>query len=126
LRSQGVTFTLDAGGNLAFTPELGPRGCEIVAPHRATLTAIAIGRITGHGIGECQTCGRCQMIGIVNSSGTARWAPSVGWPTCKMTPRCTGLVVISPDNLDGVKRPPRRKPRLIGPPRPSFDMRWPT
>lgn len=123
LRSRGVTFTLDRHAELVIDGKLSAEGLELVEAHRIMLTNIVIGRLTGHAPGTCSSCGAVAMISLTNSSGTRRSAPSVGWPRCRLTPRCEGLVVVDEADREGVGK--RRRPRkLIGPPRPTYDMRW--
>ena len=75
------------------------------------LTNIVLGRRTGHAPGTCSSCGAVAMISLTNSSGTRRSAPSVGWPKCRLTPRCEGRVIVDELDAEGVGRP--RRPRKV-------------
>lgn len=87
------------------------------------LTNVVIGRRTGHAPGTCSSCGAVAMISLTNSSGTRRSAPSVGWPKCKITPRCAGLVVVADDDQLGVGKM-RRPRKAYGPAVPAGVAPW--
>jgi hypothetical protein len=118
LRARGVELALCQHGELVLIggASLSAAGLELVEEHRAMLVATVLGRLTGHAPGACSSCGAVAMVCLTNSSGTARWQPSVGWPRCRLTPRCTGRVIVAEADRLGVKRTPRSRPVRKAPP----------
>lgn len=102
----GVAFDLDPSKPtpvLVFEPALTPEAEALIEPVRLELTYVALGRYSGHAPAVCDACGWVSMLSVVNSSGTTRGAPSVGWPRC-LDARCSGRRVIRERDRFGVRR----------------------
>lgn len=108
LRAKAVSFTLEpersGAESLTFNPALTTEAAELIEPWRVWLWHVADGRRTGHAPAVCDVCGEVSFLSVVTSSGTSRWAPSVGWPRCVSTARCTGHRMIREVDRFGVAR----------------------
>lgn len=99
---------------------------QSIRTHRDMLVAIMVGRSTGHAPGVCTACGEISLVSIRTSADKTR----VTWPTCRLTPRCTGRHIprgCDSELTDRVAPPPQAKPPkkrpkaiLLGPKQP-----WP-
>lgn len=106
LAQAGVAFDLDHSvptPTLVFEPPLTAEAAALIEPVRLELSYVALGRYTGHAPAVCDRCGWVSMLSVVNSSGTSRGAPSVGWPRC-LDARCPGRRVIREADRFGVRR----------------------
>jgi hypothetical protein len=135
LRCLGITFDLDRTARrpvLAFSRALPVQLIGDTVELTPWLLAVALGRYTGHALAVCDACGALSMLSVVTASGATygeagpRGGKPAPWPTCLLSPPCTGRRRISVADLDGIER---RKAPAIGrppqPPRPA-GLPWPT
>lgn len=127
LAAEGVSVSLTDGvvPAIELEPRPSPALLAGVLAHRVWLGVVIRGRRQGFAPATCDACGFVSMVAVVTSSGTSRWAPSVGWPRCVLT-GCRGRRVIREADRVGVARvkyraPRRREDEALQPPRTVHD-----
>lgn len=115
LTDEGMTVSLADGVTpaLRLDPRPSPALFVGVLRHRVWLGVVVRGRHDGFAPSSCDACGFVSMIAVVTSSGTSRWAPSVGWPRCPLT-GCRGRRIIREADRVAVARIKYRAPRRQG------------
>lgn len=102
-----------------------------IGSHRDMIVAVLLGRLTGHAPAPCTFCGEVSMVNTSTSAGK----PRTSWPTCRMTPSCTGSLLNEPGRhiprpVDIARTISRAAPTQAQPP-PAPDRQrlygpWPT